>query len=144
MAVSTWEAREQPLLEAIAEREGDRQLSNHMLAEATGLEQRTVDIGLRALLDAEYIAAHNRVAELCYLLDIRLLERGRRAVRQWPPSSEAAAEAFVNLVNVQIETASDSVERSKWVRLRDAVTGLGGEAIKQLSIAYLKQMGGLP
>ena len=144
MADSTWEARELPILEAVAraEAKGRFVANNNELAETTGLERDTVDLGLFALRDARYLTGVDAAAEeLCYLLEIRLLERGRRAIRQWP--SEDAADTLLELLSARVAAASTEEDRSRWQRLLDAAKGLGGAALRELTITWIERQAGL-
>lgn len=93
MVTRTWEEREQRLLEAIAtaEEEG-REARADELDSPTGLSPQQVQQGLRALYDAGYVDGIDVTAQgdTFDLLNIRLLERGRRAVGQWPSEDQYA------------------------------------------------------
>jgi hypothetical protein len=87
MCTDLWATRDLPLLSAIGEAEavGACYPQNKDLIEATGLTDREVQRGLRALLESRYIDGVDAAAEEeCYLLEIRLQERGRRTLRLWP------------------------------------------------------------
>ena len=144
MVESTWEARELRILEAVATGEEERrdQLTNDDVAELTGLEPEEVERGLLALIDATppYIDGAHAAAggELCYLIGIRLLERGRREVRQWPPDS---ATAFIEELKQRMENSSDPVERSRLQKLLDAALSVSREVLGEvLGAIATKQM----
>lgn len=149
MARATWDVREQPILEAIAdveETQGDNVERIDALVELTGLDRLVVLLGLRALLDAGYVAAIDagaryRTDEDDDFLDIHLQERGRRAVGQWP--SEDSADALLELLSARVSAASTDDERTRWERLLDAAKGLSGKALQDLTIAFLKHRAGL-
>ena len=87
MARSTWHARDLPILEAVAAaEEADAAIDSDGLATATGLSETAVARGLAALLDGDYISGDDESSQTTpfALLDVRLRERGRRAVGQWP------------------------------------------------------------
>lgn len=139
MARMTWDERERPILEAIAAGEAGRDLNNDDVAEATGLSRDDVDRGLLALYEADYVTGTDAAAEeLCYLLGMRLLERGRRAVGVWP--ADDSGEALLDLLRARIADADTDEERSRWQRLFDAAKGLGGTALRELTVAYLKHV----
>ena len=124
-AEETWETVELPILEAIrqAEINGEDQFNNDDLAAAIGLDRPLIDRTLLSLKEASppYITGVDAESEeLCYLLGIRLLERGRRAVRQWP--SENAADQFLELVERRANETQDPEERS---RLRQLLSTAG-------------------
>ena len=87
MARSTWHARDLPILEAVAAaEEADAAIDSDGLATATGLAETAVARGLAALMDGDYISGDDVSSQTTpfALLDVRLRERGRRAVGQWP------------------------------------------------------------
>lgn len=85
-----------------------------------------------------YITGSNAAAEeLCYLIGVRLTERGRRAVGVWP--AEDPGDALLELLAARVAAASSPEERSRLERLFDAAKGLGGTALRELTLAYLKQ-----
>ena len=143
MAHPTWDQREQLILEAIADLEPTHpQLNNDDLATATGLDRGAVDRGLLALVEAGYVTGTNAAAEeLCYLLGARLLERGLRAVGQWP--AEDSAEALLELLRARVDTAATEDERTRWERVLNAAKGVSGKALQELTIAFLKHQAGL-
>lgn len=147
MATSTWSNREQPILEAVAEVEADTSGPVHdldLLEDLTGLDRPVLVAGVRALLEATppYLSA-------LYVggfsgddwLDFGLMERGRRATGQWPP--ENAAEALLALLEARLDQVDDAEERTRLQRALEGLKGLGGRALEQVTIAYLKQMAGL-
>jgi hypothetical protein len=93
MARMTWDTVERPILESIADLEpGNRQLNNEDIAVSTGLDRETIDRGLLGLLESvpPYVTGTSAAAEeLCYLIGVRLTERGRRAVGVWPARTPA-------------------------------------------------------
>ena len=143
MVRMTWDQRERPILEAIAQAEDDRRLiNNDDIALATGLDRDTVDRGLLGLVEADYVTGINAAAEeLCYLLQVRLTERGRRAVGVWP--SENAGDELLELLRERTEAATTDEERTRWQRLFDAAKGLGGKALTDVAIALVKREAGL-
>jgi hypothetical protein len=143
VAERTWEARELQLLEAIAEseREHDENVGNAALAERTGLPDEEVEWGLKALHEADppFITGIE-AGGLSELLGIRLRERGRRVVGQWP--TENAAEALIALIREREEDESDPVEKTRLARFAEAVGNVGRETATQLVIAAAKQAAG--
>ena len=139
----TWDQRERPILDAIARAEDDhRSINNDGIAGATGLDRGTVDRGLLALVEAEYVTGIEAAAEeLCYLLEVRLLERGRRAVGAWP--SQDAGDELLRLLRERAETAVTEEERGRWQRLVEAAKGLGSKALTEVAVALVKREAGL-
>jgi hypothetical protein len=149
MAASTWETRERPILEAVASAEaaaGEAITNLDELAAATGLDRQVVLLGTRALREAAFLDAIAAGADFGAeahddFLEIRLLERGRRATQQWPAEDSAAA--LLELLEQRIAGATDEEEKSRWERLYGAAKSLGGAALKELMIAYIKSRTGL-
>jgi len=129
MAESTWDTREMPILEAVADAEAaGADATNDTIAEATGLEDREIQRGLLALYEAQYLTGIEAAAEeLCYLINIRLLERGRREVRQWP--AENAVDRFVEALSERIEETTDPEERSRLEKLREGALSIGRDVL---------------
>ena len=86
----SWANRELPLLRAIAKaEERGEQVGGDELAAATGLSVKEAQRGLRALHDGRYIEGVDVTTfdDEFDLLAIRLLERGRREIGQWPSTT---------------------------------------------------------
>jgi hypothetical protein len=103
MVESTWE-RDAQVMEAIRSFERDRpdERTGQRLSELTDLDQGEIDEILVSLADADYVHARDEpsAAELHWWWDIRLRERGRRAIGQWP--SEDPAQALIQLLEERI------------------------------------------
>lgn len=128
-----WDRREAVILAALAEmdRRGDMPPETQTVVVATGLGEGEAARGLLALREAEYISGRDVGAELMgFMYYIQLTERGRRATGLWP--SDDSATAFLALIEARIAETIDPEERSRWQRLREAVTNLGTESVKQL------------
>lgn len=126
MAEMTW-SREEQIMEAIRAFEKDRpdERTRDKLVVDTGLPKEEVNDGLRSLLEAGYVDGRDTgsMDELYDWWDLRLRERGRRAVKQWP--SEDPGEALVQLLEEHISRASDSAERSRLSQVLDNVREVG-------------------
>lgn len=84
---------------------------------------------MRALVQAGYLRGveSRSPAELFpQYLALAILERGRRAVGQWPPD---AGDAFLIGPNRLIATESDPEERGTLVRFRDTAGEIGKHAL---------------
>lgn len=138
----TWDEREAIILKAVLNAEAEqRSVNNDDVAAATGLSRDAVDRGLLALAEANYVTGTNAAAEeLCYLLDIGLLERGRRATGQWP--SDDPAEELIAALRERIEQETDPVERSRLERLRDALGEVSKSVVAGLVTAAAKSLTG--
>lgn len=144
----TWEDREQVLLEAIAraedEEDGEPLHSlDSRLQDATGLTDRDVQLGLRALYEAGYIAGNTpginqRIFDM---IGIRLLEKGRRKVGQWPPEDQY--DAFLAVLEQRIASASSEEERGRLEQMRDVALGVGRDVLASVLSAWARQVGGL-
>lgn len=143
----TWDEREQVILEAIADAEVERGEDIERvdkLVDITGLPRVQVLLGVRALRESAYVTAvdaggANDTADGDFLA-IALLERGRRATGQWPADG---GDALIKLLESRVAASTTEEERTRWERLRDAAKALGGKALSELSIAYLKHVAGL-
>jgi hypothetical protein len=146
MVTSTSLTREIPLLEAIYALESAEAsyVSIPDLVTTTGLSQRDVRLGFDALVNDDYIHTGNRmfasggwqVASFP-----RLTGKGRRAVGQWPDDGYSA---LVALLDSRIAGASTDEERSRLVRLRDALIGVGRDVGVSIVTAWSKSVLGLP
>ena len=142
----TWETVELPILESTrqAEVDGEDQFNNDDLATATGFERPLIDRTLLALTEAfpPYITGVSAASEeLCYLLGIRLLERGRRAVRQWP--NEDAAEQFLELVEKRANETEDPEERSRLRQLLSTAGSISRETLAEVIAAVVTNAAGI-
>lgn len=143
----TWDDREQRLLETIADAEaaGVNRIDTADVAEALPeLRRAQVELGLRNLLEAAYITGTDVTdadSEVCDLMEIRLIERGYRAVRQWP--SEDAAATLLSIIDARIDATTDPEESSRLQRLRDALRSTGTATAQQLLVAFIRHMAGV-
>ena len=83
---SVWEVRELAILRSIAEgEEAGAPLGLRDVVESTGLDDTSAENGLRALLDASYVKGIDVSSFTGFdVLELRLLERGRRELGFWP------------------------------------------------------------
>lgn len=123
----TWETRELRLLEVIAldeEAGGTYGLASDEVGRRAEIPEREVNVGMRALNDAGFIAGSViHTPQGWAIINIRLTERGRRAVGQWP-SDDLAAE-LLRILDGRIERAPEGDERTRLQRLRDAAADVG-------------------
>jgi DNA-binding MarR family transcriptional regulator len=133
---STWNEREIPILEAVwsAEEAGDRAATGD-IAGATGIERDSVARGIASLIEAGYLAGKDwssladRFPEYALL---RLRERGRRAIGQWPPD---VGESFLVALNRLIAAEEDPAERARLAKLRDAAADVGKQVLAGAVVA---------
>lgn len=146
MAESTWELRELALLEAIAEaeRQHNDDLNTEDLEDQTDLSTEDVQWGLQALFEAEppfITGADATTSDGFDLLAIRLRERGRRVVGQWP--TEDAADVLLAMIQERADEESDPIEKTRLEKLREVAGNVGRETLTQLVVAASKQAAGL-
>ena len=143
----TWEPRELVLLDAIAkaeEEDGEPLHSlNSRLRDRTGLTDQDVQLGLRALHEAGYIAGtEQRFSSRVYdLVNIRLLERGRRLVGQWPADDQYRE--FVAVIEQHIADAATDEDRSRLERIKDVALGVGREVLTSVLSERARRQAGL-
>jgi len=147
MVRNTWEKRELVILEAIANYEdetGDSVPNLKRLVELSGLDAKTCSVGLKALITAQppLVAATDASTFGGWdVLEIDLLERGRRAVGQWP--NENPANELLELLRERVESAATDEERGRWKTALDVLKALPGKALTEVTIALIKREAGL-
>ena len=136
MTASTWEQREQPILEAIASfEEAGEDATNESVAAATGLEPSVVGRTMRRLDQAGFISAADATSmgdPHPVYVEAELLERGLRVVGQWPPE---VADAFLGRLDAAIAAATDPDERTRLERLRSAAGDVGKAVVSGAIVA---------
>ena len=145
MARSTWQARDLPILEAVAAaEEADAAIDSDGLATATGLSETAVARGLAALMGGEYISGDDVGSQttLFALLDVRLRERGRRAVGQWP--SEDPFDGLVAVLEARLAEETNTERKGKLHALLDALRGVGRDVAVAVLTDLVKQHVGVP
>jgi hypothetical protein len=82
---------------------------------------------VQALLEAGFLTGTNASGgtEYDYFIRLRLTEKGRRAVGQWPPG---AVEAFLAELDRHIVREHDPDKKSKLQRWRDAAADAGPQS----------------
>lgn len=145
MAPRTWETRELPLLEVIAaaEQEGPTYaLPSDEVGRRAGLDQMAAQMGRRELHRAGYIRGADVSSHDGWgLINIKLEERGRRQVGQWP--SENGYDELIRLLDGRLESTDDEDERGSLRRLRDAATDVGRGAVSALIYDLGRGNGGM-
>jgi hypothetical protein len=72
---------------------------------------------------------------------VALTEKSFRGLAGWPgENADLAAIALVELIQHRVDDAGTDEERSRWIRLRDGVIGMGHEVIVEL-LSTLAQTG---
>lgn len=136
-----------PILRALGRMEGSAPSSNDTVAlvERTGLDVQTVQLGVAALVDAEYVGGAGEAGSLDdvlpYYLRLQLREKGRRAIEQWP-ADDATVDGFMDALNTLMSATDDAEEKSKLAKVRDSVASVGKPTMVAVFAAFLKtQMG---
>jgi hypothetical protein len=145
VADEKWLSRDLLILEEVVTREGNRNVSLHDLCTVLEMDPDEVKLGIRALADGRYLTALPVEVEEEWLPadydDIRPLERGRRAVGQWP--RENTYENFLETIERAIDEESDEDKRTGLQKLRDSVVAAGRSVGSGLLLEFLKQQTGL-
>ena len=142
MSYPTWEARELPILKAIARHDEDASplMSDDLAAELPDLDDRSRTAGLQALIDDGYVIATDASSfDQVTFINLRLSGEGRRAVGQWPPHD--AYDVLLRIVEAQAAAARTAAERTRLERLRDAITGVGREVVGEVIADVLRRGG---
>ena len=140
--VEQWDRIDLPLLEALAEHEGDTgraYKSEDELRAALGedWDQRVVSAGLTRLVDARYITAIDASSMAgSYWLRPELTERGRRTVGLWPQDDLGAV--LIRILDERIATAETPEERSQWRKLRDSAANVGENIMAEVVVEAAK------
>jgi hypothetical protein len=141
---STWNEREQKILEVVARFEEDDEINVGVadLAKAAGLDfENSFERGSGASGRRLHERRGASTLDGYDLLAPRLLERGRRAIGQWP--SEQTFEAFLHALDEQIVETEDPLERSRLEKLRAAAADVGKGVLGAVLTAIIKQQTGL-
>jgi hypothetical protein len=133
---STWNEREVPILEAVyaAEERGERPDPDGIAA-VTGLDPDVVIRSVGGLVQSQHldgIESHGLGQMFPTYLALLLLERGRRAIGQWPPGP---GDAFLTALNRLIASEPDPDERSRLVKLREAATDVAKQVLAGAIVA---------
>jgi hypothetical protein len=144
----TWFERELPVLEAIYRAEEEEDDHGFSALTVDGVAERTsLDIGqtrrtVRGLAEAGFITGNNASTLGGWdLMGIRLLERGRRAIGQWP--TDDLYDELVELLQTQIAEETDPDRQSRLKRLLGAVTDVGKDVAGSVLAAWFREMVGL-
>jgi hypothetical protein len=131
-----WETRALPVLRAVARAYSKQPhhlgvSSEAVLAElGSDTDPYAVGLVLNDLVRASYIEETLGTDQHVGPAFCRLAEKGLKVTAGWPASSgEAAFERLISLIDERIEAAPDEEERSRWLRLRDGIAGVGREVV---------------
>ena len=140
-----WSSRDRLILEAIAavEDRGDPFASMEDVVDETGLTLDQVRLGLRALLDAEYIAGTvaplrlNEGPGTFNFTHIRLLEDGRVVTGQWPEAD--AYDGLIAAIDRRAATSGEE-ERDALDALRGALARVGERIAGDLVLDAIRRL----
>jgi hypothetical protein len=143
MVERSWESLEYPILRAVGELEDTvPHLRLEMVADATGLPLEDVRIGVRRLLRTDMLDGRDAGAEEPYsAIGLRLEERGRRVVGQWP--ADAGPDLLLEALEERIQTEQDEENRSLLERFRNTVRTLPKDVMTAVLVGYAKKLSGL-
>jgi len=139
-----WRSRSEPILRAVAEREGFGTLVTvEELADATGLTHEQVDTELIRLLDADYIDAsdYSKTAAAgrrghWKLVSPVVMERGARTIGMWPTIDPY--ELLVQLLERRIGEEPNEERKGKLRRLRDDLGDIGKGTVSGVLVELMK------
>jgi hypothetical protein len=115
-----------------------------IVAEVGALPREVVSASLNRLQEAHFIVGFyppSADGDPSDWFDVRLAERGLRAVRQWPPSDEYAA--IVEALDRFVDRQADPDDRSRAERIRSAVLDGGKDLAINLGATVAAKWAGL-
>jgi DNA-binding transcriptional ArsR family regulator len=140
-----WTLRELPVLDAIAqgEAEGVDMVNFQDLVTVLKMDPQAVARSLEALVDAGYVTLVDCSSMVGFdALDIRLMERGRRATGQWP--SDDPFDALVQVIEARsVDSGTDELTRTKLRGLLDDLQDVGKATATAVLSAYLQRVVGI-
>jgi hypothetical protein len=146
MTASLWDDRDFPVLQAVQRLTIEARTTDldPIVAEVGALPREVVSDSLNRLQEAHLIAGlypATADGDPSDWFDVRLAERGLRAVGQWPPSDEHAA--IVDALDRFVEQQLDPDDRSHAERIRAAVLDGGKDFAINLGAAVFARWAGL-
>ena len=146
MTASLWDDCDFPVLQAVQwlTVKGPPTQLDAIVAEVGALPREVVSDSLNRLQEAHLIAGlypATADGDPSDWFDVRLAERGLRAVGQWPPSDEYAA--MVTALDRFVDRQADPDDRSRAERIRAAVLDGGKDFAINLGAAVFARWAGL-
>lgn len=140
MAESTWSTLEVPILEAIATLEDMHGTNAEAIAARLDKDLDVCLKSLVSLIEAGYIAGRvdKFLGGTVKVRFIRLLERGKVQVGQWPSDADIY-ENLLELLDRQM-AAADKAEQKRIGAVKDAVIKAGPNLIITLGKAWLEHI----
>jgi hypothetical protein len=103
-----------------------------------GPESFETDRMLLYLTDAGYIEGTATIEQFFGPLHMRLTEKGLQATAGWPSThADAIVESLIAAFDERIRQAGTAEERSKLIKARDALIGLGREVLADVIAAQV-------
>lgn len=143
MAQPTWQTREIPILEAIAELERQTprdSVTTPALARMAEISERDASLGFRALVEDGFLsyATLTTGGGTYFHADQPMLRgKGRRAIGQWPPDG---MNGLVRLLEERIASEPDEDKRSRLIKLRDALADLGQDVLRDVRTDWARRL----
>jgi hypothetical protein len=146
MTASLWDDRDFPILEAVQRLTTETRTTelDPIVAEVGALPREVVSDTLIRLQEAGYILGYyppSADADPSDWWDVRLAERGLRAVGQWPPSDEYAA--MVTALDRFVDRQANPDDHSRAERIRAAVLDGGKDFAINLGATVFARWAGL-
>ncbi len=143
MAEDTWFSRDLPVLDVTVRLMDERlaPIDPALVAETTGLPLRDVARALVAM-EGSYVVVKWGNAQAGMGRVQAVTAAARQTVGQWP-SAENMASRILETLDARIEEAPTEAERSRWVKIRDAVGGAGRDLLVDVMGSVItRQIGG--
>jgi DNA-binding PadR family transcriptional regulator len=144
MVTDLWEARDRPLLEAIAraDEEGHAVERVEMLFGTDEIGDGQVIRGLKALYQDGLITGIEASSFSGFeLLEIELTGEGRRAIGQWPQGNPYAD--LLHLLEAEAARSTDPEQRSRLQEVIDAFKRLGEGVAANIIATWIQRQSGI-
>ncbi len=126
MAESTW-SRDVRVMEVVRDLERDKPGEGQRddIVGRLPFTKAEINDALRGLIEGGYVIGRDggTMAERFDWWDLRLTEKGRRAIQQWPSDDPGAA--LVQLLEERLEQSEDPSETTKLQRVLDTIRDVG-------------------
>lgn len=144
MAESTWD-RDVRVMEVVRELERDHPPggTRDQVAERADLDRNEANDALLGLIEGQHVRGRDdsTLAERFDWYDLRLTERGRRIVGQWP--SEDPSDALMALLEERLAATDDPEEATRLRRLLDTMTDVGAGVLRDTLTALIRGATGM-
>ena len=143
MVDNSWPACEGPILEAMYwASESGTDLGQAAHDAVPDLPERVLQETLLTLFQDDYLEAHlmKTAGDVPTVIPTRLMAKGRRAVGQWP--SEDLEVELARVIERLEEEETDPERKSRFRRLREALSDAGKDVVARIIAELLKSLGG--